>query len=553
MKSKRLLALVLSLVLLLGMLSGCNKTPNNKPSDLPSDKPSNSEPNKSEPGNNGPLKGGTLIVSHKENPGSFNPLWKTDDYASNLNQNIFNKLVTINNNYEICPDLAKDWTISDDGLTYTFNLHENIKWHDGVEFTSNDVKWSIEAVQKNNGRMKNEWGAIETVECPDKNTVVLKLSRPDAALLGFLAWYANQIMPAHIYEGTDWTTNPANQKPIGTGPFKFVEWKQGVSVELARNEDYFMGAPALERVIFKIIPDETTAFQAFLNGEVDVLGTSIPVSELPNVKNNSEYNYAEYRTPSTYYIGYNFNKDYLAKDVRVRQAIAMCVNRDEMVKRAFNGNASPALSYYPSLISWASNSTDTVPSYNIEQANKLLDEAGWTKGADGIRKKLDMVVFQGQTITDMCTILQEELKKVGIDLNIVQLEMAAWTPRVRQDKNFDLAITNGFQGPDPHNMVSRFSTNGGNKIMGDYSNPELDSLLEQGVLESNQAKRGELYKAAQKVMSQDIPITPIVELMSNKLWGKYLDGHPNSEEGLAAGLSFSSFALTRFNDPKFIK
>lgn len=551
MKSKKVLAMLLSAALVLGLLSGCTpKSPTENPgtnTDQPTDKPAN----KPAPGE--PLKGGTLIVSHKENPGSFNPLWKTDDYASNLNQNIFNKLVTINNNYEICPDLAKSWEISDDGLTYTFHLFETIKWHDGVEFTSNDVKWSIEAVQKFNGRMKNEWGAVQTIECPDKNTVVLKLSRPDAALLGFLAWYANQIMPAHIYEGTDWTTNPANQKPIGTGPFKFVEWKQGVSIELARNDDYFMGAPALDRVIFKIIPDETTAYQAFLNGEVDVLGTSIPVSELSNVRDNPEFQYVEYKMPSNYYIGYNFNKDYLAKDVRVRQAIAMCVNRDEIIKRAFNGNASPALSYYPSLISWASNATDTVPAYDIEQANKLLDEAGWAKGSDGIRKKLDIVVFQGQNITDMCTILQEDLKKVGIDLNIVQLEMAAWTPRVRQDKNFDLAITNGFQGPDPHNMVSRFSTNGGNKIMGDYSNTELDGLLEQAVLESDQAKRGELYKAAQKVMSTDIPVTPLVELNSNKVWGKYLDGHPNSDEGLKAGLSFSSFALTRFNDPSFIQ
>lgn len=540
MKKNRLFLVILVIVtMLLTVLNGCAPSANTPPPDPV--------------GSTEKLKGGTLVVSLKENPGSFNPLWKTDDYASNISQNIFNKLVTLNNNYEICPDLAKSWEISPDGLTYTFSLFENIKWHDGVEFTSNDVKWSIEAVQEFNGRMKNEWSAIEKIECPDKNTVILKLSRPDAALLGFLAWYANQIMPAHIYEGTDWTTNPANQKPIGTGPFKFVEWKQGVSIELERNEDYFKDPPYLERLIFKIIPDETTAYQSLLNGEIDVLGTTIPVSETQNINNNPLFNYVEYRAISSYYIGFNFSRDYIASNLALRQAIAMCINREEIIKRAFNGNAAPALNFYPSLIAWASNSDDQVPQYNIDGANKLLDDAGMTKDSNGNRIKLDIVVFQGQNITDMCTILKEDLKKIGVDLNIIQLEMAAWTPRIRQDMNFDLAITNGFQGPDPSNMKGRFSTNGANKISGTYGNPELDELLNQAAEVSDQAERGILYKKAQKIMSEELPIVPIVELNTNRVWAKYLDGHPNSKEGLEAGLSMASYAMTRFNDPKFLK
>ena len=174
---------------------------------------------------------------------------ESDDPATTVNHNVFNKLVTMNYDYEICPDLAKEWTISEDGLTYTFYLHEGVKWHDGVPFTSEDVKFTIEAVLENNGRMAAEWGAIEEVECPDENTVILHLSRPDSALLGFLAWYACQIIPKHIYEGTDWTTNPANQAPIGTGPFKFVAWNQGVSIELEANEDYFLGRPYVDKLV----------------------------------------------------------------------------------------------------------------------------------------------------------------------------------------------------------------------------------------------------------------------------------------------------------------
>lgn len=116
-----------------------------------------------------------------------------------------------------------------------------------------------------------EWSAIESIDCPDVNTVILHLSQPDAALLGFLAWYACQIIPKHIYEGTDWTTNPANQAPIGTGPFKFVEWNQGVSVTLEANEDYFKGRPYVDKLVIQFISDANTAEQALLNGEADYM------------------------------------------------------------------------------------------------------------------------------------------------------------------------------------------------------------------------------------------------------------------------------------------
>lgn len=211
---KRLMAMILCLCMLAGIMAGCTKEPaENKPAENQQNEPANtnvpassSEPTES----NSPaaeteaLYGGTLVaISTSGNPGSFNPVWKSDDPATSTNHNIFNKLVTLNYNYEICPDLAESWEISDDGLTYTFHLYENIKWHDGEPFSSEDVKFTIETVLENKGRMAIEWSAIESIDCPDANTVILHLSQPDAALLGFLAWYACQIIPKHIYEGTD--------------------------------------------------------------------------------------------------------------------------------------------------------------------------------------------------------------------------------------------------------------------------------------------------------------------------------------------------------------
>lgn len=487
----------------------------------------------------------TLIVSNSENPGSFNPDWKTDDPAYAINQNIFNKLVTINGNFEIKPDLAKDWKISEDGLTYTFNLAKGVKWHDGKPFTSKDVKWTIEAIQKNKGRMYNEYSAIKTVECPDDNTVIFRLSRPDAALLSFLSWYACFIMPEHIYAGTDWTTNPANQKPIGTGPFKFVSWKAGQSVELAANDDYFKGKPAIKKLVFRIIPDASTAFQAFKNGEIDILGSTPPLTEVPSLQKDPKAIVLMKDYPSRWYLGFNFSRPAL-QDHRVREAVSMAVNRTEILQKAFQGIGAEAWGYYTPNIAWAFNGKDLAPKFDVAKANALMDEAGLKPNANGVRLKLDFVHFTSQQVADTAAILKEQLKKIGVELNVVQLEMSAWTPRIRQEMNFDLTMTNGFHGPDPHNLYGRIATGGGNRVSGTYSNPELDKVLLSAVQESNQAKRGDLYKQAQSIMAKDLPIVPLIEVRSVLVYASDILGHPRSDEGCAAGLTFSNYSLVKF-------
>lgn len=554
---KRFLALLLSLLMLAGMLAGCSNNGNEPADDPGTDQPSTSQPNdegtEQTPSTDGPLQGGTLVViSSSGNPGSFNPVWKSDDPAITVNHNVFNKLVTMNYDYEICPDLAKEWTISEDGLTYTFYLHEGVKWHDGVPFTSEDVKFTIEAVLENNGRMAAEWGAIEEVECPDENTVILHLSRPDSALLGFLAWYACQIIPKHIYEGTDWTTNPANQAPIGTGPFKFVAWNQGVSIELEANEDYFLGRPYVDKLVVQLIADVNTAEQALLNGEADYMIGSPPLSDAEALKANPDITTGTNAGPSRYYMGFNFGREIL-QDIKVREAIAMAINQEEILDRVFLGYGAAAKGYYTPVISWAYNDVDVTPEYDPDAANALLDEAGYPVGSNGYRMTLEMVNWQSQSVSDMAAVIKEQLKEVGIELNIITLEMSAWTPRIREEENFDLTISNGFQGPDPHNMYGRFATDGANKICGPYSNPALDELLMEAVQETDQTVRGDMYKEAQKMLHDDLAIVPLIEIDSFYAYSSKLEGTPRSREGIDAGLSFNSFALTYFNDPAMIQ
>lgn len=210
------------------------------------------------------VQGGTYIIRQATDPGSFNPDIKGDDMATYTATNVFNRLVKTTASTEIIPDLAESWEFSEDGKTLTFHLYENVKWHDGEPFSSEDVKWTLDMI-RTEGFQSNSFKMIEEITCPDANTVVIQMSSPSAAILSSLGWLGTFILPKHIYEGTDWTANEANMHPIGTGPFKFESYEKGQAITLVRNDDYFMDAPYLDKLVITIIPDANTAFQAYMN------------------------------------------------------------------------------------------------------------------------------------------------------------------------------------------------------------------------------------------------------------------------------------------------
>lgn len=485
-----------------------------------------------------PVKGGTLVVAHWEDPVSFNPDAKIDDAGASIYYNIFNKLVTLDVDYKVIPDLATDWDISPDGKTYTFHLAQGVKWHDGVPFTSTDVKWTFEAIINNHGSAYDSLSCIDTIETPDDNTVVIKLKDPNAPFLSFLAWIGTFIMPKHIYEGTDWLTNPANQKPIGTGPFKFVEWVQGDHITLEANPDYFAGAPYLDKVIFKIIPDSNTALQDFLNGGCDINNNRPPMSEIPTLQQTEGVKVDIKPMPSRYYIAFNLGKDPF-KDLNVRKAVAMAIDGQDIVTRALQGLGSPAEGFYTPSIAWAYNADAKRPAFDVEAAKKLLDDAGYTKKADGFRFHWTLPYFTGQEWADMATVIKSQLAAIDIDVELQQLEIAAWMTKVITNKDFDLTILNGFQGPDPDNLRLRVGTGGGINVMG-YSNPDIDALLEEAAKKLTPEERAPLYFQVQEKLAQDLPFIPYAEVVNIEVYHSRVHGLPWTE---ARGeLGFDSFA-----------
>jgi peptide/nickel transport system substrate-binding protein len=475
-----------------------------------------------------PYRGGTLIIIHMGDPKSFNPDAKADDPLYAIASNIFNKLVTLDVDYNVIPDLAESWETSPDAKVFTFHLRKNVKWHDGVPFTCKDVKYTFEAMKNYKGVAYSnlKLDMLEGITCRDDYTAEFRFSDSNAPFLGFLAWYGTFVLPEHLYnktEYTDWMDPniPALSKPVGTGPFKFVDYVKGSHVILEANKDYFAGAPCIDKLVFKIIPDAVAAMQSFLAGEGDVLGVTPPLSEIPRINSTAGVLVLSRPMPSRYFLAYNMAQEKgritLNKDVRF--AIAYAINRTEIVEKAFSGYGFVAKGMYVPAITWAYNPNAQPPSYNPAKAEEILDKLGYKKGTDGMRYlpngtklTLKLVIWQGAQTEAMAQIIKENLRKIGIEVSIEVLELGAFQEKAYKEKDFDMSITDGFWGPDPHNMHMRFSSKGSHNLPG-YVNPVTDDLLERAAKEPDLEKRRQLYWQAQEEFAKELPYFPLVDVV----------------------------------------
>lgn len=505
---KRKVSLFLVVVLVMSLLAGCG---NNGQTNEGGEKPKGDADEK------------VVVVAMSTDPNHFNT--NTSDSSNSFpSSNIFSSLVKTTITTEIAPDLAESWDISDDGLEYVFHLAKGVKWHDGEDFTSKDVKWTIETIIEEKGQLVDRLSSIEEITCPDDDTVVFKLKSPNAAILSILA--QAHILPSHLYEGTDWLTNPANQSPVGTGPFKFVEHNRGVSITLEAFDDYFLGRPELDKVIYMAIPDENTVVQAYLNEEVDVmdLAAAISPAAIPTLEKQPGTKIDTMISTDRQYMITNMQKEPW-NDVRVRQAVAYALDRDEMVKKAHKGFAERAEGFYTPSVEWAYTDEYKMPEKDIEKAKQLLDEAGYLPDSNGVRiKDAEIVIFQFAVFTEIAKIAQANLREIGIETNITTLEYAAWDERLNQGE-FDIAIIGGLHGPDPDQMSFRVGTGGTLNYM-KYSSPVVDELLAKGVQESDLEKRKEIYAELQKVLSEDLPVLPLTEWCYIIVTRDNITGHP---------------------------
>ena len=484
-------------------------------------------------------KGGTYIIAQTGEPATLNPDTVSDDFLYAPAQNIFNRVVKLNNNYEVLPDLATSWDVSEDALTYTFHLNENAKWHDGQPVTAEDAKYTFDTIVKESYANASVFASVDEIVAEDDHTLVFKMKDPDASFLANLAWYGTFVLPKHVLDGQDWMNSDFNQNPVGSGPFKFSEWNKGTDLKLVRNDEYWGDVPYLDGLIYMVQPDGSTAYQAWLNDEVDEIeSANIPVSEIESLQATDKYTWVTQVWPSPYYVTFNMKEGPFANS-DVRMAVAKGINREEVSTKAFNGY-KPANDYYiPGIYTDALNEDAKQPDYDPDGAVELLEKAGYTKNANGYYFEAKITVFTG--FEDAATVVIAELDKIGIKLTLDVIDYNIWEDVVWAQQQFDITMVAGFQGPDVLGTTRRWTKAGAVNVNG-YSDPEIEELASKALKSSSQDEINDLVKQIQVILARDNTILTMVNFADVAAYKANVHGHPmftDEQGGSRAKASFS--------------
>ncbi|UFN48930.1 ABC transporter substrate-binding protein [Roseomonas sp. OT10] len=463
-----------------------------------------------------PKRGGRITVALSPEPPTLMLGLSGQGPVQLVGGKIYDALLTYAHDLTPQPSLAKSWEVSPDGLRYTFRLQEGVTWHDGKPFTAEDVVFSMrDFLSETNPRARGLTSRIKEYATPDAQTVVITLGEPVPAFLWFFDVTTMPMIPKHLYAGTDFRNNPANATPIGTGPFRFVEWRRGELVRLARNEHYWKpGRPYLDEVVFRILPDAASRLAALENGQIDVASNydidpvhTPMLSRLPNLEvTNKGYEFLGHLS----WLEMN-NRVKPMDDRRFRQAVLHAIDRDFLAQRIWFGNAIPATGPLNQATRFYEKDTARYP-FDPAKARALLDEMGLKPGADGVRVSLRMMPLPyGEVWTRMAEYIRESLGKVGIRLTLEAVDAGAWAQRLG-NWDYDMTINVVGQFADPAIGVARsyVSSNIRKGIpftnTEGYSNPQVDALFEKAAVTVDQGERAKLYSDAQKLLVQDVPV-----------------------------------------------
>lgn len=495
-----------------------------------------------------PRRGGTLNLVIQPEPPTLVSLTHTAGPTTRVSPKVTEGLVTFDLDFKPRPQLATSWQISDDGLRYTFALRRGVKWHDGRDFTSADVAASIALLKQHHPRGRGTLASVRDVETPDAQTAVIVLDKPAPYLLAALTASESPIVPRHIYEGTDPLANPNGRAPIGTGPFLFKEWKQGSHILLERNPAYWdAGKPYLDRIVVRFIADANARAVALETGEIHLApDTPVPLGQLEALKANPRlaietrgYDYQ----PIVYRLEFNLANPYFSKR-EVRAAVAHAIDRDAITRVVFYGwgrNAPSAIS--PALTQFHN---PDIPRHDFDprKAETLLDAAGYPRGADGIRFKVfhDYMPYS-ETYQQLGAYTRQALANVGIGVTLRAQDVPTWFKRTYGNRDFDFMSNGMSHSFDPTVGVQRlywsknfkpgvpFSNGSG------YSNPEVDRLLEAAAVESDPAKRRELFHAFQVIVATDLPDVNLVTGANLTIANRRVRDHTTTIDGPSANFA----------------
>ena len=469
-----------------------------------------------------PQRGGTLVVAFNADPETLDPHITTALLASRVLALIHDNLINRDYDGSFKPALAEKWDISSDGKVYTFTLKKGVKFHSGKDFSSADVKYTFER-WLNTEKSPTSFAIkpIDKIEAPDPQTVRFTLKEPYNIFLDQLAGaWAVMLNQATVDKaGSDYGITVAD----GTGPYKFVTWTRNQKIVLARNDAYTWGSsmfqnqgPAyVDGVEIRIIPEDNTRLAEFQAGNVHLV-QDVPQGDVERLNTTPGVSIVKYDQLQTSYLGFNTRKPPF-DDPRVRQAVNLAINRDEIVTGANFGLGAPARTMLtPSTPFYWAGSDQAAPTFDTAKAGALLDQAGWSPGTGGIREKdgqqliLPLWIINPGTAVLQAQILEQQLAKIGVKVDTKQYEQTAWFAAARSGEQVGFIIGIFFENPDGILYFYFYSKQQPAPNRFSYALPEVDRWLEDSRVNPDQNAVRQDYENVQKKIIEDAVTAPLV-------------------------------------------
>ncbi|AWB45767.1 ABC transporter substrate-binding protein [Paenibacillus sp. CAA11] len=496
MKSKKL-GFTAIILLIIAVLSGCGSSNNTATSGNTSQAPADSGQ---------PKDGGSLIIAMQDDPKALNPLYAGDRITLTIDQSLYAPLFNIDNGKKTFV-LAESETVSDDHLTYTIKLRSGLKWHDGQPITADDLVFSINSIldEKQHNPFRSMYvfnGKPVKVNKVDDLTVNIVLPEVSAAFDGALVQLFP--IPEHIFKGeADIEKSAKNNNPVGSGPFKFKEYRPGEYVTLERFDDYFAGKAHLDSVTYRIAKDPNAANLALQNGEIQM--RMVDTQDYQKLKDTGKFNMLVYPEGRLQYMVFNLNVPAL-QDVKVRQAIAYALDKNEMITASYSSAefAEPAASILTPDTLYQTTDVEKYD-YNLDKAKQLLSEAG----VSNLKLRLASV-NTNKPQESQALYIQQKLKDAGIEVELLPMDITAFGNKSldMNNKDYDLSLGGYIMGYEPDAYKSLYMSNEAYNYS-HYKSADFDALWSKAAVETDDTKRAELYKQIQQTVANEMTVYPI--------------------------------------------
>ncbi|HYH13231.1 MAG TPA: ABC transporter substrate-binding protein [Thermomicrobiales bacterium] len=481
---------------------------------------------------NSPVQGGTFVTLGHQEVASLSPEAAGPTVQWVAIAQIHNALYELDHNYELVPVLAESYEPSEDGLTYTFKLRNDVKFHNGDSFTSADVKYTFDWImdEANASTRAAEFELVESVETPDDTTVVVTLTEPDVTFMVNVG--QTYIYPSAYHAEVGEEEYSAN--PVGTGPFKLLEWNAQQRTVLERFDEHFRGPANFDQFQLDIVPEAAGRLAALESGQADNSIWALNAEDNQLLVDSGNFTVFETMNVATNHFPVN-NTHPVLSDKAVRKAMMHAIDRQSLADDIFLGQAVIATSNLSPAIEKFYNPDVVTYDYNPDTARQLLEEAGWVEGEDGIREKDgEKLSFTCVTITGdtqrrpEAEIAQQQLREVGMDMQLqeatVDIILEAMVAGEMEMSLFNWTYGGNNGDPDARDTLMT----GGANNFSNFSNERVDELLTKGVTELDEEKRIEMYREIQAIIAEEVPFIYLLVFTGFSYYSNSIKGLPES-------------------------